>query len=596
MKRFLCILALLACTAPSGAVEIFGVEAIEPGMKGVGYTAWHGTDVEPFDIEVVGVLRHFGPGRHLILAEARGGPLEESGIPGGISGSPVYIDDRLVGACAFTWSFTKKPVVGITPMEYMLDLMSREDSGKRAGRHLDLPPYDPASVHALADGAEPVFLEPLRRLFQRAEPSSGLVPIAVPLSLSGLSGRGLEPFRGLLGDLGLVPVAAGSMAGGAEDEEVRLVPGSPVGASLIRGALRMDAYGTVTYVAGEHLFAFGHPFFDMGPVEFPLSAGWVQTIVPRASSSFKVVSPIRDVGVFLQDRQAGMYGVVGREPRMVPMQVELERGDGVVETHDFELIRDPGLTPLLGFIALQEVFGAAERAQGESTVEVLEESYIDIAGFPSVGLQNLYSGPNAAWEAAGALSSYLAWILNNEFEEAEVAGVTLRIRVTERIRTAAIQRVQFGRSEVRPGETVPVEIFLKPFRGKLLRETIDVEVPADLPDGRLVLTVGSASAVDRLTRVPVGARLNSLQGLLDLVEGQRRNANVYVQLSRKDDTLLVDGTYLSNLPPTMEAMFRSDRVRGGAAVFTRTEILEEEIPIPYRVQGLHLAPLEVRSE
>jgi len=595
----LLLLPLLA-GPPAAAVEIFGVENVKAGMVGTGYTSWEGTKVEPFELEVVGVLRHTTPGRHMILAEARGGILEETGIPEGISGSPFYIDGRLVGACAFTWSFTKRPVVGITPVEYMLDLMSRDEAspaGSRSARHLELPPFDPGLVHALAEGAEPVFLGPLRRMARPVEAGQGLVPIRVPLSLSGLSGRTLDPLRGLLDDLGLTPVSAGRMEGGPGPEAgADLRPGSTVGAALIRGDLRMDAYGAVTHIAGEHVFAFGHPFFSSGAVEFPMSAGWVHTVVPRQSVSFKVVSHLRDVGVFRQDREAGLYGVLGREPRMLPLHVEVERGDGVVETFALELVRDPALTPLLAFISLQEILIATEKGQGEATIQFLEGSRIEVGGYPAVGLENFYSGPNPVWEASGAISSYLAWILNNEFEVPDLQAVHLKLRADEGRRSATIQRVQFGRGRAQPGETVPLEIFLKPYRGDLYRETLEVEIPAGLPDGKYVLTVGAAAAVDRLSPAPRGAALRSLAGLLDLIDGMRRNANIYVQLARSDPSLLVGGEFLPDLPPTMEAMLRSERTKGDLAVFSRSELLEEEVAIPYRVRGLQQAPLEVRSE
>lgn len=589
---------------PARAVEILGVDEIRPGMIGTGYTVMHGADVEPFQVEILGVLRHSSPGRHLILAEAHGDLLSDTGVPAGMSGSPVYIDGKLVGACAFTWSFSKRPIMGITPIEYMLDLMARDEATRappetsRTSRRLDLPPFDPNAVHALSAGAEPVFVEPLRRLARQGGPASeGIVPIAVPLSLSGVPASVLDPLAGLLQDLRLTPVSAGRFEeDGAPRGDTSLKPGSAVGAALVRGDLRLDAFGTVTYVAGNHVFAFGHPFFGMGPVEFPMSEGWVHTVIPRQSLSFKMISHVRDVGAIRQDREAGIYGVIGDEPDLLPFDVEIERGDGAVESHHLELVRDPVLTPLLAFVSLQAVLVSAEKEEGGATIEFLEGSRIVVRDYDPVSLENFYSGPQAAWEASGAVASYLAWILNNEWEAPHVQEVRLKLRAQDGLRTAEIQRVQFGRARVRPGDVVPVEVLIKPYRGEPYREVSQVKIPEELPDGAFVLTVGGAAEVDRLSPVPRGASLGSLGALLDLIHGMRRNSRVYLQLSRPQESLLVAGEFLPNLPPSMEAMLRSERVKGESAIYSRSELVEEEIPVPYQLDGLQRAPIEVRGD
>lgn len=599
--------ALALAALPAGSVEIVSVDDVQAGMRGTGYTVWQGAEIEPFEVEILGVLRHAAPGRHIILAEAHGEMVEEVGIPQGISGSPVYLDGKLLGACAYTWSFAKKPVLGITPIEYMLDLMARQETGEAEGspahaapaaRRLEMPAFDPSRIHALHDGAEPVFIEPLRRFLRGRGAVEGMTPIGLSLSLSGLPAATVEPLRELFGEIGVTPVTAGGYEASSlpDGADTSLRPGAAVGAALVRGDLGMDAFGTVTHVAGDHVFAFGHPFFGMGPVEFPLSEGWVHTVLPRRSISFKVISHVRDVGVVRQDRDAGLYGVLGQVADMVPLDVELERGDGAVESYHLEIIRDPVLTPLLTWISLQSVLASAEKESGEATIEVLDDSVLKLRDYTPVGLQNFYSGETAGWELSGTIASYLAWVMNNEFETPHVEGVELRLRYREGLRTAAIERVQFGRDRVRPGETVPVEVFLRPWRGELRREVVDLAIPEDLPEGSFQVMVGSAADVDRLAPEARGGSLASLLGLLELIHGMRRNEALYVQLSRPGTSLLVRGEVLPGLPPTAAAMLRSNRVQGPSSVTTRSDWVEEEVLLPWRLDGVQLAEIEIRGD
>ncbi|MFP4687594.1 MAG: peptidase S55 SpoIVB, partial [bacterium] len=278
------VLAVSESYARTGA-DTLPVAGIEAGMEGYGRTVFSGTRIDTFAVKVLGVLENVMPGQDLILIRAESDTLHHTNIMSGMSGSPIYIGGRLIGALAYGWSFGKDPIAGVTPIENILK----------------------------------------SRQIEYSEPE-GARRIVTPLIASGFSSAGLESLSENLRARGM-PVEI--MTGGSDKKEktsAELEAGSAVGVQLVRGDLNLAAIGTVTHVDNEgRVYAFGHPFLNAGQIDFPMTAASVETTFASLQSSFKIASPLQPLGAITEDRQASIVGELGRQPEMIPVNVELSR-------------------------------------------------------------------------------------------------------------------------------------------------------------------------------------------------------------------------------------------------------------------------------
>ncbi len=339
-------------------------------MKGVGRTVMVGTKLEEFQAEVLGVMRDVSPGRDMILCRLSGCNLEHAGIIQGMSGSPIYIDGKLLGAVAFAWEFAKDPIAGVTPFCQMVEYVRSND------RRLAAEARDIGSDRQGAPG-QPVLwtrsrLDPT---MPGAEASllpmpvaggglAGMRPIASPLATTGFSPRALAFLDERFAPLGMAP-----MAGGGVFEEILeregnkpLEPGSPLSVAMVTGDFDMSAIGTVTHVEGNRVYGFGHPMFGLGACEFPMMTGYIHTVYPRASVSMKMGSPLKTVGVLDTDVSTGIAGTLGAKPDMMPMHVKVRTGATPNRaTYDVEIVRNPKLLPSL----VQAVLANAVDTEGD---------------------------------------------------------------------------------------------------------------------------------------------------------------------------------------------------------------------------------------
>src|SRR5215471_19046984 len=324
--------------------SFMSVDEVRPGMKGTGKTVFQGTKIEQFDVELLGVLKNYAPKQDMILARLSGGPLAKTGVIAGMSGSPVYIDGKLLGAVAFSFPFATEPIAGIQPIQQMLGLLDQKPAPaqqKIAGNGLEgepragiLPSESPTSFiykqfEKLAAGT------PLSQLllpqsllsnnpFSTSTGTASLTRIQTPLFVSGATPAALQQFGALFNTFGFTPVqggGGGSAAGLATSTPSKVEPGSSINVELIRGDISWSANGTVTYVDGNRVYAFGHPNLTAGPTDVPMSAGYVISLLPNLQNSFKLAVPLDVVGSFQQDRSTGIAGTVGVKSKMIPVTV-----------------------------------------------------------------------------------------------------------------------------------------------------------------------------------------------------------------------------------------------------------------------------------
>ncbi len=359
----------------SGATAQMGINEVRPGMVGVGRTVFDGTRVEEFKAHIIGVLENvIGTHRNLILAKLEGGPLANTGVIAGMSGSPVYIDGKLVGAVSYALgSFSKEPIAGITPIAEMTDSTSFSDIRPPGTKVKVEYPFTPESLTAAFRKAlnwnRPFADRPSDAQLTGVSAISGLGggeigtllrPIATPLVMSGF-----EPeLAGVLGNAfreqGFIPTggsASGPRAGEAPYEGP-LKPGDAVGVMLVGGDLQLGGTGTVTHIDGDRVYAFGHPMYNLGPIEFPMTRAYVYTVLPSLFSSMKLSTTGEIIGTVVQDRATAIAGKLGAGPNMIPVTVSLESARGPKQTFNFRVVNDQLFGPLMTYASILNTLGS----------------------------------------------------------------------------------------------------------------------------------------------------------------------------------------------------------------------------------------------
>src|SRR5436190_3575183 len=528
----------LRAIVPAGPPPaIMPLSAVKPGMVGEALTVFQGTKPEPFKVRVVSVLRNFLPKQDVILIRAEDPRVEHSGIVAGMSGSPVYIDGKLVGAVAYAWSFAKEPLGGVTPIETMLGERARPrrsgkevlaegwsapdtsgkgsrfvntggsvssgntggsassgntgGSGAAAGvPHASLAPQSDGPA-ALARG---LGLPPTAPTVATGEPR--LLRASVPLSVSGFTARTVAELGDALAPTGLVPLQAG---GGREPGPAaagHVAPGSAIGVELVRGDMSTVATGTVTYVDGRRVLAFGHQLFGIGEVYLPMVDAQIHAFLPSLAQSFKMSSPLNEVGTLVEDRRWGIIGDLDSRSTMLPVDVRVS-GPGV-EPRRFhaEVARNRRLTPMLTSMVVGNAIADAEPDVTDMVVTVT--SKVGVKGYQPLELRDQIFSPEGVSSRALGMSRGLramGELMFNPFEPVVLDRIDVDVRVEYRRDVAEIIGVSLPGQEVHAGDTVPLRVTLRPYAGPEYVENVPVVIPRDVAGGVIKIEVASGALV-----------------------------------------------------------------------------------------------------
>ena len=355
------------------------------------------------------------------------------------------------------------------------------------------------------------------------------------------------------------------------------------------------ATGTVTWIDGDRVLAFGHPLFGLGAIDMPLTGARVEALLPSLSQSARLATPLAEIGALRQDRAAGIYGRVGGASRMIPVRLQLQTDSGAPRDFSFDVADDPLLAPLLLYNSLNAILANAERTFGNITVRVETGSVIKLDDREDVALDNLFAGQTAPSYATGTSAFILYLLLNNDWSPPRIAGVNLLLTYEEQPRTATLRRVTLDRYRVRAGENVHATVVVSPYRGPDQVLTREIEVPSETPPGRLTLYVGGALAVSRSEGDDPPVFPRDLDHLIWLINNLRRNDRVYIVALQDDSGVYLGGSRLPNLPPSVTSVLSRPRTLGNFAVIPRRGVLEENIPTDSMVQGLAKVHLEVEA-
>jgi hypothetical protein len=591
------LLALSFGAGAAGAATLtMPLRDVKPGQVGKARSVFAGNAIEESDVEILGVINNVQPQRSLILARLRGPIVDQAGVVQGMSGSPVFIDGKIIGAVAYSFPYAKEAIAGITPIEEMLAIADRATPRTAPPLSLSLtsrpslddlleqnPALLPAESPIIADG------QTARRL-------------RLPLVLSGFSTRALERVRPSLERMGFAPCLGGTSAQArdavlAGDQTLR--EGDAVGIQLVGGDMDASAVGTVTYVDGSRVLAFGHPFYNLGSVDYPMTRVRVLAVVPSLESSFKLAETEDLIGAFSQDRSAGALGEIGKMPRLLPVNLRVEEEDRPVREFKLRVVNDKLLGPAFLNMTLSSLLTGEERSYGDLTLEFAGDVYLDNG--MAVHLEDLFSGnlDSSATDVSGMVAAVVYLLSNNEFKDLGIHRIDLAVRPSDRLRQATLERVWLDKYEVAPGERIQIKVYLRGLREETRVEEVQVQAPS-LPAGsEFQLIVADAASMQLVEASQYKTREfvpRSLGQLVRLLNNIRKNNRIYFKIVASKPGLFLRGEELPNLPPSLKAMFASPRAAASAPTeLTRSSLSDYQLPVPFVFKGAALIPVQIRK-
>ncbi len=598
IRSFVLVAAVATGAQAQTANEIMPLDQVKPGMKGVGRTVFAGSKIETFDVEIIGVLENaVAPKHSMVMAKLSGGPLANTGVIAGMSGSPVYIDGKLLGAVAYGFPFSKETIAGITPAGDMI-AATATGAPRSAATRLSFPTQPPTREGLFNPQ---VFRQVLAQRLAAVPLASGvasrtMAPLALPLNFAGFDNAAFGELRSLFADAGFAPVLGGSSSSSASAEPLPpLEPGSPVGVSLVEGDVDLSATGTVTFLDGDRVYAFGHPFYNLGPTQFPMKKAYVFGVFPSVYQSWKIANARELIGTLDQDRTTAVAGRLGPAPRMIPVKVQLSTGRGEVREFSFRMVDDELFSPLLAYASLFSVLQSNERAMGTSTMKVVAD--ISFSGGRKVHLEDLYTEEQPALHSATLVAAPLAYILSNNFETVDVESVNVKIASEEKIQSAMIERAWIeAEGPVRPGATLPVRILLRSYRGDNIATTMPLKIPDNTRDGTYQVLVADSTTLDLLDqRDPRKAFTpRNLDQLLRAINSFRPSSRIYARLSRAGEGAFVSGEYLPSLPPSVLAVLRGAERGAGDMPLRSMTLAEQQLDTDLAVSGSRTLSVTVK--
>lgn len=570
---------------PAAPPQILTVDEVHAGMKGVAYTVFEGTKPESMGVEVLGVLKNMnGPRSDMILVRLQGPKPEYTGVVAGMSGSPVYIGGKLVGAIAYRiGTFSKEPIAGVTPIAEMLEINEFDKSVATAlpaatAKNEDV---DKTSTPGSSGNEMQNYAQLLK-------------PIDAPFVFNGFTEGSIKTFADKFAAAGIVPVmGVGGASGDKQPEPIE--PGSSVSAVLVRGDMDAAATCTVTYVDKDHLLACGHPLLQYGMVDMPMTKSNVVATLSSPLNAFKIINTTEPIGAFVQDRHTGILGRFDKEPEMIPVTLNIHGGAGPREYH-YEVLNNAKLTPLM---MMATVFNALQgmNQYGEETTYLMN-GHIHVNGYPDVRLTNMFSPVESvptAFAVALALGDHFGRIFDNPFEAPKIGGVTLEFDLEKDRRSAMLESARTDVTEARPGDEITIEAVLRPYRGDRIVRQIPVRVPTSAPKGTLRILVSDAETLDRTRRLsPAVSQKLDLNSTIELLNKEHLNDHLYVSLLEANPQATVEDKVMPAVPLSVMNVMEGMRATQQMVVLGESAVNESSTPVGYVVNGSQIISLTIK--
>jgi hypothetical protein len=624
----------MPAAAPT-STKVFRLAEVHRGLRGVAYTVFEGVIPEPMEVEIVGVLKDaIGPGQDMILARLHGEKPEYTGVVAGMSGSPVYIDGRLVGALSYRIGvFSKEPIAGITPIEQMFEVRD----GGAAGVKVAAAGLAGAGQR---DGQKQIPFgndKPRGGVAQDVAGGGEIEPIATPLVFGGFSQEAVQRFGEGFRALGMEPVAGlGGAAEAGTKQPEPLVPGSAVSAVLVRGDLSMSGTCTVTYVDPAQLLACGHPITQFGPVSMPMTKAEVVATLASPYNAFKIINTTETVGSFTEDRASAILGQFGVAARMIPVSVDVvpaapeakghnDAGQGgalrgvslQVENNNprsgvklpdlghpaspagmhFEVLDNRELTPQAMLVSVYQSLQGTNASAAEMSYRMSGE--LTVAGLPPVRLAGIMSPTDnisGAVSAALYVNSRFGQLYQNSIEQPVVTGLHLKMEAIPERLSAVLEGARLGQTEVHAGQTLAVEATVHPYQADARVVHLQVRLPATLTPGPLRVIVSDGATLDRL-QMPTGGAAQHPIGLTDAVTQMNRlhqNDRIYVTLLDHTAQAVLDSEALPAVPLSMANVFEPLKASQKMQLTGESAVEAGSVATGYAVTGSQVLTITVR--
>ncbi len=604
MKRscFVLIISILCLIVLQASAEVkwdsskfMPLVEIVPGMKGEGYTVFSGTTVEKFSFEVISIEYNFYPNWDVIWVKGSGENFEKTGVAGGMSGSPMYINGRLIGAISLGYFNQREHanLMGVTPIELMIEVTQRgmqPNLSYRGGTRFNF------GADTVSKGIEMLPLTPDTRHVPKTGIGTSATPnrfeksphLQMPVAFSGLPTGAVGYFKQFFNAYHLSPIQGAG--GGSPVERTPIEPGQIVGLEFVRGAFTAFGYGTMTYIEGDQLLGFGHSMFGEGNVNLPMSGGYVHFILPSTSRSSKIASPTQPMGTLVQDRQAAIAGLIGSHPSFIPVNANIQTMDGKVHSTPYEVIRHRDFSTLYTLIPLWYIIDGIEIYSGDHSVNV--DAKIVLKDQPNllsreIVRKNVYSSSGSpGFQATRALTPLFS-LIGNQYEKIEVERIDLDVRMEDKRKTAVIEAVRIDKDRYRPGEKIEVTMRLRPYLEEPIIQTGTITIPEDAPEGTTTLLAISPNLYEgwQRARAPLNYQPTNINQLIKLLQREENNSDIILELFVPKVGMTVQGEEFPELPVSMLSVMSTPTQSGEGGPTRGTTLHFEKVTTPYVVSG-----------
>ena len=555
----------------AGKVEIFKESDLRPGMQGIAWTVLAGSEPEPIPVEIVGILKNqWGPHQDIILGKM-GGKAIRTNVAGGMSGSPVYIDGKLVGAVALRFSvFSPDAICGITPIELMLEVNEFDKSRPVEARTPDSNPRQQASTTVPGSMLAQVVSAGASANFGGL--SQTMIPIETPLTFAGFDEGVLRQFSPLFQQMGLT-VAAGGSSSTLRDAkpvagwEKSLNPGDAVSAVLVSGDMSVSGMCTVTYNDGKNVLACGHPIFNLGPVDMPMAKSEVLMTLASAFQPNKFGNATEIVGALHQDRHSAIMGQLGATAEMVPVSVKVRSYSDSThirserELH-YNVFVQQKWTPYLMMLTLFNSVNGANDFADEATYRLSGD--VELADHQKLSLSTMLAPSEAPMPAPMLLAGWWGDRFNrlflNSVRTPKLKSVNAVVDLYPERRVASIENAWVANSEVEAGSQLPVKIFLRPYRGERIEREVTVKIPATMSKGEHRILLSDAETLNRMQSAAGSAeRFIDIPQTVSLLNQERTNTSLYVSLIEPRPTVYFEDKIMPSLPASVMNVMQTGR-------------------------------------
>jgi len=551
--------AVFAAVCAARSLEIMPVGEVKPGMKGVGYSVFKGTKPEPFNAEIIAVIPRWETGNDLILARLTGAGLETSGVIAGMSGSPVYIEGKLIGAVAYGWSWPKEAIAGIQPIEYMLKLWAEPSVGPKKESGGSAPPsaQKDAFKHLRLRGAkdaEMVFSDVpgAGYLSIRATADSlgeiELKPIMTPLMVSNMDSESVGFLKKNLARYNILPVQGGGAGGGLESMpgEDDLCAGCVIGSPLMTGDFQAAAIGTVTVREGDRLLAFGHPFMNGGASAIPLAGGRIFHILTSLEGAEKMGASGRQLGAIVDDRLSAIAGRIGEKADYFPMDIEITDADSSrVRRFSVQIAQVKYFVQYMTYVAiLTSIYQSLGMPREGVTIKAVVDG--ELEDYPrAFHFEDMFLRPyNSTYDFLG----YIFDLLENPFREVRIKSIRVKLSFIREWRYYDLMDVSLGAASFRPGDTVRAFLKLKSHNDKETQRTVEFRIPDNVKEGQFNIEFEGGGG---MFGIPTPVAPENYDQYFDILSKWIPQNAVSVKFVYPDKALGVGGVELQNLPASV---------------------------------------------